>query len=272
MWRIVSAAERASAGDYRSWQYGLESERGASHAVEVRLTGTALSCSGATLPEAVAASMQSRGRTAVESVLAWGRPPRLAVVTSDWITIRHRNGYYSLVGQQLPADPAKRFEALVERAKIRVPFGQGVEHIYEHRGAGRWVLRALQGGIPRLEERRMLSEVVAKLTGDQLQAALDLDPEGASELAATPLDEGEERVLRGLIEEMIDDTVEEIRIRLTRGRELSYEEVEQVLERLWVRGYAEEFRPGRWEATDLARHIRRRLLGPTARVEPVRMG
>lgn len=37
----------------------------------------------------------------------------------------------------------------------------------------------------------MLADVVAKLTGDRLQAALDLDPEGASKLAATQLDESD---------------------------------------------------------------------------------
>lgn len=263
MWRIVSFAEGASAGDYRAWLHEIETERGGRHTIEARVTGTAWVSADAGLPEAVAAAKQSHGRTAVETVLSWGRPPRLITVTTDWITIFHRNGYFSRVGQRLSDDPTQRLEALVDRAKVRVPFGQSVEHVYEYRGKGQWILRGLQGGNARLEEPCTLVDVVAKLTGEHLQAALDLDPEGASELAATPLDESEARVLRGLIAECDDNTVEDIRIRLTRGRELTYEGVEQVLERLWVRGYVEEFSPGRWKGTDLALHHRRRLFGST---------
>ena len=257
----MSSAECASAGDYRVWVYGIATERGGRHTVEVRVTDTAWVSADAGLSEAVAAAKQSHGRTAVETVLSWGRPPRLITVTTDWITIFHPNGRFSRIGWRLPSDPAQRFEAQVERSKIRVPFGQGVEHLYEYRGKGQWVLRALQGATARLEEPRMLSDVVAKLTSDRLQAALDLDPVGASELAATQLDESEMRILRGLVTECIDDTVEDIRIRLTRGRELTYEGVEQVLERLWVRGYVEEFSPGRWETTNNALAIKNRLLG-----------
>lgn len=264
MWEIRSSVEGSSAGDYWSWLHEIKSERGGLHTIEARVTGTARVSADAGLPEAVAAAKQSHGCSAVETLLCWGRPPRLITVTTDWITIFHCNGRFSRVGWRLPDDPTQRLEAQVERFKVRVPFGQGVEHVYEYRGKGQWVLRVLRGGAALLEEPRMLADVVAKLTGDRLQAALDLDPEGASKLAATQLDEAEARVLRWLITESIDDTVEDIRIRLTRGRELTYEEVEQVLERLWIRGYVEEFSPGRWEATNSALAIKNRLLGLSA--------
>jgi hypothetical protein len=264
MWKIVSSSEGVSAGDYRVWLHEIETERGGLHTVEARVTGSAWVSADSGLPGVVAAAKQSRGRTAVEAVLSWARPPRLITVTTDWITIHHRNGYFSRVGWRLPDDPTQRFEALVDRAKIRVPFGQGVEHVYEYREQGRWVLRALQSGDARLEEPRMLADVVSKLSGDRLQEALDLDPEGASELAMKQLDESESRVLRGLLSECEDNTVEDIRIRLTRGTELPYEGVEQVLERLWIRGYVEEFSPGRWKATANALVIQDRLLGLSA--------
>ena len=55
--------------------------------------------------------------------------------------------------------------------------------------------------------------------------------------------------------------MEEIRVELTKGPPLSYEEVEDTLDALKIRGYVEEFEPGRWQASNKAHHIRRRLLG-----------
>ena len=107
----------------------------------------------------------------------------------------------------------------------------------------------------------MLSDVVGKLSGEQVQAALDLDPEGSSLLARRQLNEGEARILRSLIEESPYNTVDQIYAELTKGPQVPYEAVEGTLDVLLARGYVEEFKPGHWRATPSALHIRRRLLG-----------
>ena len=258
---IISCSNGVDHVDFRACDYRLESERGATCEVEVRVTGTALACRDDTLPAAVVAAKASRGRSVLEGLLSWARPPRLIVVTSDWITLFHPNGHWSRVGRRPSEEPARWLGEPAERSRSHAPLDQGVRREYVYRDEGRWVLRSIQAGALRHEEPSSLADIVARLSGEQLQAALDLDPEGASELAATSLDEAERRILHGLIEEWIDDTVDDLRIRLTRGRELTYGEVQQALERLGIRGYVEEFRPGHWRATDTARYIRRRLLG-----------
>ncbi len=108
----------------------------------------------------------------------------------------------------------------------------------------------------------MLSDVVEKLSGEQEQAALDLDPEGASLLARRQLNEAEARILHSLIEESPYNSVDQIYAELTKGPEVAYEAVEHTLDLLLARGYVEEFKPGRWQATQAALRTRRRLLGP----------
>jgi hypothetical protein len=56
------------------------------------------------------------------------------------------------------------------------------------------------------------------------------------------------------------DSVEQIRIELTRSVELSTEEVEAALEVL-LKGYVEEFRPGHWKLTPNGHGVKRSLLG-----------
>lgn len=229
--------------------------------VEIRLTGTVLACRPDTLPTEVSGAMQSQGRSALERLLPWGRVARLIVVTTDWIVLFHANGYFSRVGRRLPEDPVERFQALAERERIRINHGQGVEDTYGFQGEGQWRLQSFQGESLRRTEPRMLSEVVTKLPSEQVQAALDLDPKGASLLSPTQLDDGERRVLRSLIDEWPYNTVDHLRIELTRDPELGHAEIERALDLLLARGYVEEFEVGHWQVTETARHIRHRLLG-----------
>lgn len=78
---------------------------------------------------------------------------------------------------------------------------------------------------------------------------------------AEPLQGSELRVFRSLIEEWPWDTVEKIRVELTRGEELSSEQVEAALQRLRQKGYVEEFEAGRWQVTAKGHAVRRTLLG-----------
>jgi hypothetical protein len=78
---------------------------------------------------------------------------------------------------------------------------------------------------------------------------------------AEPLQGAELRVFRSLVEEWPWDTVEKIRVELTRGEELSSEQVEAALEGLRQKGYVEEFEAGRWQVTVNGHGVRRTLLG-----------
>lgn len=82
---------------------------------------------------------------------------------------------------------------------------------------------------------------------------------------AKPLEGAELRVFRSLIEEWPQDTVEKIRVEMTRGDELSSEEVEDALKTLRDKGYVEEFKPGRWQVTPNGHGVRRTLLGELRR-------
>jgi hypothetical protein len=261
MWRITGCTEMPAPGDYQAFRYEIESEMGVAQPVEIRLIGTMLACRDDTLPAQVAEAKLSSGRSMLEALLPWDRVPRLIVITTDWITLFHANGYFSRVGCRLPEEPVRRFQALAERARIRLSYGQGVEEVYEFKGDARWSLQSFQGQNLRREEPRMLSDVVRKLSGEQAQAALDLDPEGSSQLARRQLNEGEARILRSLIEESPYNTVDQIYAELTKGPHVAYEVVEDNLDLLLARGYVEEFQPGHWQATPSALHIRRRLLG-----------
>jgi hypothetical protein len=57
------------------------------------------------------------------------------------------------------------------------------------------------------------------------------------------------------------DSVEEIRIELTRGVELSTDEVEAALEDLRLKGYVEEFQVGHWKLAPNGHGVKRSLLG-----------
>src|SRR3954462_1847479 len=78
---------------------------------------------------------------------------------------------------------------------------------------------------------------------------------------AEPLKGAELRVFRSLIEEWPWDTVEKIRVEMTRGEELTTEEIEAALTSLRENGYVEEFELGRWQVTPNGHGVRRTLLG-----------
>jgi len=77
---------------------------------------------------------------------------------------------------------------------------------------------------------------------------------------ATPLEGAEFRVFRSLFHEWPFNSVEELRVELTRGVELSTAEVEAALSGLRRKGYVEEFKPGRWQLTSSGYGVHRSLL------------
>ena len=69
------------------------------------------------------------------------------------------------------------------------------------------------------------------------------------------------RVFRSLATEWPYDTVEKIRVELTRGPEATAEEIEESLRCLEGKGWLEEFQPGRWKLTPNGHGSKRSLLG-----------
>jgi hypothetical protein len=259
MKRRIRGPQTLEAIERRAWLYELVWEPGREQRVEVRLTGTATATRDDTLPEQVAMAKRTSGRSVIDWIAGWRSLPPLIEISAEWITIHHANGYFSRIGHRLPAGP-RALEALAERSRIRIPHRQKVEEIYEFT-SGRWTLKSLQNNVLRREGPVKLSDVIAKIPDSQEQDARDIDPKGTSMLPRRQLTVSEARVLRSLIEEWPYDTVEQVRAELTRGRPLSYEEVEDVLDSLRTQGYVEEFGPAHWRASDYARHIKRRLLG-----------
>jgi hypothetical protein len=260
--RFISGSQELEPTEGRTWLYDVASESGSEQQIEVRLTGTANATQNGTLPEQVASAKETSGQSVVERILGWESPPPMIEIGSEWVTLHHRNGYFSRIGRRLPSGP-QRLEVLTERSKIRIPYGQGVEEVFEY-SCGRWTLKSLHGGVLRREGPLMLSDVIARVSDGQAQDARDLDPEGTAMLPRRQLQVPEARVLRSLIEEYPYNSVEEIRAELRNAPSLSYEQVEDVLDALRIQGYVEEFRPGHWRASEHARHIRRRLLIPLA--------
>ncbi|HET9197277.1 MAG TPA: hypothetical protein VFN92_03370 [Solirubrobacterales bacterium] len=244
--------------DGHGWLYELGPEPWATR-VEVRLTGTAAACADSTLPPRVAAAKRSAGRSELERVASWERPPGLILITPEWIALFHANGHFSRVGQRLPEDPVRRFEALAERSRIRLEHGQGVEDVYEFDGRNRWTLRSFQGETLRREEPRQLSDAIAKLSGEREQAALDLDPSGASMLSRRQLDFAETEILRVLVDAPTHNSVDMIYAEVARRTSVPYEEVERALDTLLGRRYVEDAGRGCWQATDVGREVRRQL-------------
>jgi DNA-binding transcriptional ArsR family regulator len=90
---------------------------------------------------------------------------------------------------------------------------------------------------------------------------LELAPTANVTFVAEPLSGAEFRIFRSLIEEWPEDTVEKLRVEMTRGVELSPAEIERALRDLTEKGYVEEFEPGRWQVTASGHGRKRTLLG-----------
>lgn len=75
------------------------------------------------------------------------------------------------------------------------------------------------------------------------------------------MDENESRIFRSLATEWPHDTVDQIRVELTRGPEVASEEVEAALEGLQAAGLVEEFKPGHWRLTPNGHGKKPSLLG-----------
>jgi hypothetical protein len=76
-----------------------------------------------------------------------------------------------------------------------------------------------------------------------------------------PLDGLQLRVFRSLEREWDRDTVEAIRVELTRGPAAGSEQIEQALSQLEALGYVEEREPGRWAITPNGLAVKGSLTG-----------
>jgi hypothetical protein len=69
------------------------------------------------------------------------------------------------------------------------------------------------------------------------------------------------RVFRSLLQESDRNTVEDVRIQLTRGPVVAAAEIEGALESLSAQGYVEEHEPGRWQISSRGHGRKKSLLG-----------
>jgi hypothetical protein len=148
--------------------------------VEFRLTGSAAATGESSLPPKVAEARRTDGLSIVQHLLSWDRIPPVVEACVDWITLRHANGCFSRIDKHPPRN-GESLEALLGAAVIRIRYGQRVEETYRFDSPG-WLKQSLQNGRARPSEPRMLSDVLGKLSGEQRQQALDLDPQGAAGL------------------------------------------------------------------------------------------
>lgn len=182
MWKLLQGPEQLRDGpdDYR-WLYLLQADDGQIKRVEFQLTGTAGSTDESFLPSRVAEARRTNGFSEVKALLAWRNVPQIVEACSEWITLHHANGQRSRVGRKPPRGP-RAHESLLESATIRVQYRQGVEYVYELTPNG-WTEKALERGrLRRGPEPLMLFDVLQRLSGEQRQQALDLDPQGAADL------------------------------------------------------------------------------------------
>ena len=168
--------------DYYRWLYVLQADNGKIKRVEFQLNGKkAGSTDKSCLPSHVAEARRTNGFSEVKTLLAWRNVPQIVEACSEWITLHHANGLRSRVGRKPLRGPRVR-ESLLESARIRVRYRQGVEYVYELTPNG-WTEKALEKGrLRRGPEPLMLFDVLQGLPEEQRQQALDLDPQGAADL------------------------------------------------------------------------------------------
>lgn len=68
-------------------------------------------------------------------------------------------------------------------------------------------------------------------------------------------------MFRSLLHEWDRDTVEAIRVELTRGNEVPASQIESDLQSLKANGYVDEYEPGQWKVTAQGRAVEATLLG-----------
>jgi hypothetical protein len=178
---IVSGPRRLrNEGDYRAWGFELEDENRQIERVEFRLTGSAAATGESSLPPKVAEARRTEGLSIVQRLLSWDRIPAVVEACADWITLRHANGYFSRIDKHPPRNE-EWLETMLESSVIRIQYRRHVEVTYRFNSPG-WLKQSLQNGRAWPSEPRMLSDVIGKLSGEQRQQALDLDPQGAARL------------------------------------------------------------------------------------------
>jgi hypothetical protein len=124
----------------------------------------------------------------------WPEPSAEIVAGSEWITLQHRSGDSSRVGQPPPVvsrDPTLNFLARLQQNKIVVSHGAGVSISYEF-GNGLWTESRFQNDRLRQgPEPLTFSDVLDCLRSESdRQRACDIDPRSAAALPqeAVPAD------------------------------------------------------------------------------------
>ena len=262
-WEIISSAQTGDLRDLRIFRHEVRSETGATTWVTVHLTKTLLACGDETLPKHIADAKATSGRSAIERFASWKHLPGLISVNDLYLHLFQANGWASQIWHAGPKGQDLDVDTLREHSRIRRSYGR-VEQVYEYRGPHRWVMLSMQDGAVHREDRLMLAHVVEEMPDRDLQRTLDLDREGTSLLSRRDLDPLEVAVLHSLYEAPPYNSVDEIFGELSRDPEVTYEGVEDTLDRLLGRGYVEEHVPGRWQLAKKALQVKSRFLATTA--------
>lgn len=180
-----------STGDSDDWIWVLKSETEEECRVRFRRTGTAGAMTPTALPPRVIEAGESKGQTELEKMLGWPVLPAEIVAGSDRLTLTHRNGTWSHIGQG-PAtnhrDPAQNALALLRHGTIAIDYRLGVRFEYEFMGE-HWIKRSLQNGrLRRAPEVLLLTDVLAELDLEEdQQRARNIDPRSAASISVEAL-------------------------------------------------------------------------------------
>lgn len=178
-------------GDSDDWIWVLKSETEEECRVRFRRTGTAGAMTPTALPPRVIEAGKSKGQTELEKMLGWPVLPAEIVAGSDRLTLTHRNGTWSHIGQE-PAtnlsDPAQNALALLRHGTIAIDYRLGVRFEYEFMGE-HWIKRSLQNGrLRRAPEVLLLTDVLAELDLEEdQQRARNIDPRSAASTSVEAL-------------------------------------------------------------------------------------
>jgi hypothetical protein len=126
-WHIAGRPREVDFGSFDGieWLWPLVSDADERANVSVGVSGTALASK--TVPRATAHAISTNGRSAIEAILTWSRPPdRIIFTTSDWPNV------YG--GEPPPLSPAER----AELADIRNWFAARGYDLNLHRVEGAW--------------------------------------------------------------------------------------------------------------------------------------
>jgi hypothetical protein len=191
-WQVIDgpiAVPKTGDSEDRLWV--LRSDEGEETKVLFRRAGTAGAMAPDALPPRVLEAVNSWGKTELKRMLAWSALPREIVAGSAWLTLQHRSGTFSCVGQRaipIHRDPVLNFEAQLRQRVIAVDHRFGVRFEYEFMDS-HWVKRSLEKGrLKGVPQPYLLTDVLSELSlEDDRQRALDLDPKSAAAMSPDAL-------------------------------------------------------------------------------------